>query len=715
VIRLRLITLVAVAVVVGALSAAAPATAGWTFVILIALGVAYAAQTRFPRRNLARLAIALLLFWPSYTVEKSVLLKSAPGQLQAATTLIAGTVRTTPVVETSGGTVFDVCVIAADGSCLTRPVTVRVQLPDRRQGPVLGQYVHVTGKVATPITALNPGEDSSAIPSPELFLANDVQSVASRSLVSTWGRWTARARDLVERRARSLLSYRAYGLLDELLLHRRVFGTVERQLFSATGTSHLLAISGLHLGLVFAIMTLLLGGAMSISGFGRTLAPLLATFLYLAFIDFPLSADRAFVMLCVLTLSRLRGNHVSKLTSLSWAALTLAVLDPASVFDIGLRLSFASIAGLLFIAEPLSHHIHVRSRFVRAFLLSLTSTIGASLPAVVLAIPVFHTVAPVALLANVVAIPAVSALLPILLVWSALLLIAPPLAALLAPAINLAASCLFGCLRALARLPWSHMNAAVPAPATFAVLGILFAIIILVVDNRPRLASRHYGIIPVITALVLVPITLIATASPSDTRVTFPVVERGGVVLVCDRDAGTWLCLHDTDAKAAERTVHAVAALGVNALDAVVFTGKPQDLPQQLDSLFAVLSPLRVWVPDDEVTRPIPGLDDRFQSTIQYLGPHDVVELSHADSTIRTATGATAEPILAMTAGILTGTAGASPSSDIAAPGFAYDITSGIVTVAAGCRRLRVDLDQSGCITVFMRGSHCWVAPDRRR
>jgi hypothetical protein len=333
----------------------------------------------------------------------------------------------------------------------------------------------------------------------------------------------------------------------------------------------------------------------------------------------------------------------------------------------------------------------------------------------VLAIPVFHTVAPVALLANVVAIPAVSALLPILLVWSALLLIAPPLAALLAPVINLAASCLFGCLRALARLPWSHMNAAVPAPATFAVLGILFAIIILVVDNRPRLASRRYGIIPVITALVLVPITLIATASPSDTRVTFPVVERGGVVLVCDRDAGTWLCLHDTDAKAAERTVHAVAALGVNALDAVVFTGKPQDLPQQLDSLFAALSPLRVWVPGDEVTRPIPGLDDRFQSTIQYLGPHDVVELSHADSTIRTATGATAEPILAMTAGILTGTASMSPSGDIATPGFAYDIASGIVTVAAGGRRLRVDLDQSGCITVFMRGSHCWVAPDRRR
>jgi ComEC/Rec2-related protein len=716
VIRLRLITLVAVAVVAGALSAAVTRnSAVWTFIALGALGIAYALQTRHPCRNLIRVVIALSLFWPLYTIQKKIMLDLAPDQLQAGTTVIAGTVRTSSLVQSSSGTMFEMSAVMADDGLLAHSVMIQVHLPDRRTGPTFGQYVRVSGMASSARPALNPGEEPHGPPSPQLFLANDVQAVFSRSLASTWGRWTARARDFVERRARGLMTYRAYGLLEELLLHRRLFSTVDRHLFSETGTSHLLAISGLHLSLVFAMMTILLGSAFSDKSFGRTLVPLLATLVYLAFIDFPLSADRAFVMLCIVALTRLLGGHTSKLASLSWAALALTLVDPASVFDIGLQLSFASIAGLFFIGEPLSHHIHVGKGPVRTLLASLCATVGASLPAAALAIPTFHVLAPVALLANIVAIPAVSLLLPILLAWSALLLVVPLLAALLTPVINLAAVILFGCLEFFARLPGSHVNVAVPASMTLLSLGILFAVIALTVDNRARLRSWHHANIPIVTALALVLVTFAVGISPSDTRVTFPVVEQGNVVLVRDRDLGTWLCLCDTDAKSAERAIRAVAVLGINTVDAVVFSGKPPDLPEQLDALFTTLSPRHVWIPSECVTGPVPGLDDRFQATIQLLAPNQMVGLSHGSSLIRVGRADTSGPVISLTAGALSGIAGSSAVNPIHVPGFAYDTSSGVVNIATPETASRITLGQAGCITVFMRGSRCWVASNLRR
>ena len=107
----------------------------------------------------------------------------------------------------------------------------------------------------------------------------------------------------------------------------------------------------------------------------------------------------------------------------------------------------------------------------------------------------FHVLAPIALLANVVAIPAVSLLLIGLLAWSLLLLAIPPLAALMAPILNGASTILFGCLELLGRIPGSHRNVPAPSPFLLLSLGILFGVVILSVDNRPRLSrdiTRQY-------------------------------------------------------------------------------------------------------------------------------------------------------------------------------------------------------------------------------
>ncbi|MHB8105850.1 MAG: ComEC/Rec2 family competence protein [Candidatus Cryosericum sp.] len=715
-IRLRLVTLVALTVVAGALCAGTTATrATLTFAVLVTLGAVYLAQTRHRWLTLIRIVLALSLFWPSFAMARRAIQSSASAQLSPDTSVVTGTVLTPSVARSTGGTEFELSAVTADDIPLGHPVTVQVLMPDRRAGPTFGQHIRVLGKIGTTSPPLNPGEEQAGPPPPALFLGRDVQSLPSHSLASRWGRFTGHARDLIELRARQLLSYQAFGFLEELLLHRRLFGTVDRHLFSITGTSHLLAISGLHLSLVFALMSVLAGLMFSRSAIGRTLAPLVATFAYLAFIDFPLSADRAFVMLCVFTLTRVFGGHTGKLASLSWAALILTAIDPASVFDIGLQLSLVSVAGLCFIGEPLSRLVRVRGRLAQGLLSSFCSTTGASLPTAALAISAFHVLAPVALLANVVAIPAVSLLLTGLLAWSALLLVIPPLAALLAPVINGFSSLLFGCLGLLARLPWSHRNVPAPSPFLLLFLGILFGVVVLSEDNRSRLSQRRYAGAPVVTAVILVSLVWTFGAVPSDTRVTFPVVDQGTVILVHSRGIGTWLCLFDTDAKAADRAAHALAALGVNKLDVVVVAGSPADVPDQLDTLFGLLTPSHVYLPSQYTRAAIPGLDSRFQSTIASLDTGQIICIKAGSAVIRSENASQPGPSMALVTAALVGTA--SPTARLApnSPGFAYDTSRGIVQVLTTDSASTLTLTQTGCISMFTRGSRCWVAPDPRR
>ena len=685
------------------------------FVVLAGLGSVYIVQTRNPRLNLIRLLLALSLFWPSFAMTRQAVASSSSGQLRPDTSVVTGMVTTPSVVRSTGGTVFELSAVTSNDVAIERPVTIQVQLPDRRTGPTFGQQVRVLGKMGPASSALNPGEDRPG-PSPAgLFLARDVQTLPSRSLASWWGRLTGRARDFVELRARPLLSYKAFGFLEELLLHRRLFGTADRHLFSITGTSHLLAISGLHLSLVFAVMSVLLGLMFSRSSIGKTIAPLVATLVYLAFIDFPLSADRAFVMLCVLTVTHFSGGHSSRLASLSWAALILTAFDPASVFDIGLQLSFASVAGLSFIGEPLSHLVRVNGRLARGLFSSLCSTTGASLPAAALAVSTFHILAPVALLANVIAIPAVSLLLLGLLAWSLLLLAVPPLASLLAPILNGTSSVLFGCLDLLGRLPASHRN--VPAPSLFLLLslGLLFSVIILSVDNRPRLRKRRHAGLPIAVTAILVALAWVFDTVPFDTRVTFPVVDQGSVVLVRSKDIGTWLCLFDTNGKAADRAAHALAALGVNTLDVVVIAGSPVDIPDQLDTVFGLLAPSHVYLPSQFARIPIPGLDSSFESTITSLEAGSMVAVETTTGTIRAGSTDRARPSLVLLTPTLRGTASPGVLSPGDSPGFAYDTSTGTVQVLTTDSGSTFALRQTGCISVFTRGSHSWVAPDPRR
>lgn len=150
------------------------------------------------------------------------------------------------------------------------------------------------------------------------------------------------------------------GILIALAMGERTGITQEQwRVFRATGTSHLVAISGLHVGLLAGFVFLIIRRLWPYCGSAalRLASPraaaigalFIATF-YAALSGFAVPAQRALIMLFVALLAVFRMKKVQSSQVLSLALFTILLLDPAAVLAAGFWLSFAAVSIISFAA-----------------------------------------------------------------------------------------------------------------------------------------------------------------------------------------------------------------------------------------------------------------------------------------------------------------------------------------------------------------------------
>ncbi|MBI4022502.1 MAG: ComEC/Rec2 family competence protein [Candidatus Andersenbacteria bacterium] len=206
--------------------------------------------------------------------------------------------------------------------------------------------------------------------------------------------------------------------------------TLVRQ-FRASGVSHILSISGLHISLLTGILV----GLMLLLPLGpnvRTALVLAALWSYIAFIDAPASAVRA-ASFWTVALSALRGQLLVSLPAvLLLASGVLVSLRPLYLADIGFQLSVSGVAGIFF-ALFLSRPLWWRYTGVRRWLLSmLLVSLGATLATAPIVAWHFGTVSLAGVVTNVLVVPLLPAVLVLALAALALSVLTPPLALLVA-------------------------------------------------------------------------------------------------------------------------------------------------------------------------------------------------------------------------------------------------------------------------------------------
>ena len=166
-----------------------------------------------------------------------------------------------------------------------------------------------------------------------------------RTLDGARARLAAAAREAVPAPAGALAAALAFGV-------RGGMPTGVTDAFRRSGTAHVLAISGLHVGLVLGAS---LTAAAAAAGRRRQLyllAPLVATWGYVALAGAPVSALRAAIMASTVLLAYAAGRTPRPLTALALAAAAMLTYDPAMLWNRSFQLSFAAMAGVLLAGLP---------------------------------------------------------------------------------------------------------------------------------------------------------------------------------------------------------------------------------------------------------------------------------------------------------------------------------------------------------------------------
>lgn len=198
------------------------------------------------------------------------------------------------------------------------------------------------------------------------------------------------------------------------------------QVLQRTGTGHLLAISGLHVGIVAALFFLIGRWGWSLTVFGPIWLPgrdvglvvsAMAAAFYAALAGFSVPTQRALVMVLVLILAGLSRRNYAPSLVLSVAALAVLVLDPFALHTAGFWLSFTAVAFILF---GMTHRVGVSGWWWRWGRAQTLVAIGL-FPMVLYW---FQGTSLVSIPANLVAIPYVSILVvPLVLLGAAGLLL----------------------------------------------------------------------------------------------------------------------------------------------------------------------------------------------------------------------------------------------------------------------------------------------------
>ncbi len=200
------------------------------------------------------------------------------------------------------------------------------------------------------------------------------------------------------------------GLIKALSLgFRGDISAPDKTLLQSSGTAHLLAISGLHVGMVAGLMFALgrysWGIGLRPAGFNRiqtaSSMAILAACGYAALAGFSLPTVRALVMLVILLVAVLFRNRVNLLQSLSLAVIVIVLVDPRSVGANSFWLSVCALLVIAFVQFRLPGRLTWWQQ-----LLALQCCF--SLLFMPLGLLIFEQVNPASFPANIVAIPVIS-------------------------------------------------------------------------------------------------------------------------------------------------------------------------------------------------------------------------------------------------------------------------------------------------------------------
>ena len=135
------------------------------------------------------------------------------------------------------------------------------------------------------------------------------------------------------------------------------------RLYSSTGASHILAVSGLHTGVFFMIFAVLLGYRRSRGRWKivKGIVIILFLWIYASITGLSPSVTRSATMFTIFIVASAWGRKSNSLNSVCLAAFVMMITNPFVIHSVGFQLSFAAVTGIIVLVPAMEDRISVRN------------------------------------------------------------------------------------------------------------------------------------------------------------------------------------------------------------------------------------------------------------------------------------------------------------------------------------------------------------------
>ena len=226
--------------------------------------------------------------------------------------------------------------------------------------------------------------------------------------------WASRFRESLQENLKShRFTKEQLAIINALILGQRqgIDTQLSRQ-YAAAGMMHILAVSGLHIGIILILLRLITRPLNAYKlRFIRSGIIITLIWGFAILTGLSPSVLRAATMFSFLEASSLLGSKKKSGNALVISAFVLLLLDPLLIYQVGFQLSYLAVFAIIWIQRWLSGLLKVKNRFLKIVWDTSTVTTAAQLGVLPLSLFYFHQFPGLFLLSNIVIIPLLGVLL----------------------------------------------------------------------------------------------------------------------------------------------------------------------------------------------------------------------------------------------------------------------------------------------------------------
>lgn len=361
------------------------------------------------------------------------------------------------------------------------------------------------------------------------------------------------------------------SMIGTILLREGDIDEELKAVYNRLGIGHLLVVSGLHVGIIFAGVWWLLG-KIGINYTVRCMLSIVCIGLYVALIGGGISASRGALLLATLLIAKIVWEEPDEWIIVSLVVSVMLLVNPYQLFQVGFQLSFMAVMGIIAsnkIYKRLQQDTRLSKRQLNVlnginYMVTINLWIQPILAWHFFQIPVLGIVL------NVILIPLISSLIPLMFVTLALSSISLPLASLIGGSIAELLTWCNNFVISFEALPYSWV--VVGRPSVLAVIGYYM---VLSIGLYSFVTKRLTKKISVYTLMICISVYLIWPVS-DDLLVTHLYVGQGDACVIIT--PSKQVIVIDTGDKGSEKTLwRYLNYKGYSSIDYLIVSHPHQD------------------------------------------------------------------------------------------------------------------------------------------